>query len=347
MTREQIRKEFADQYTAEKIQNISFEEYAIGSGRTDTFCYKLERGTQLALGSISGAPSTKFGVWYERETRNKKFTKKFGTNFENAFETVKSEIVKLINNCDEETVNASKFSNLVKGKILFIYHPEEFIPIYSEDYLRYFCNSLDMKTGDYNYFAMQKWLLSFRSQYSETRNMTNFEFYDWLYEMFPIQGIRDIEQLHEAQVNNLINSSCDDVIVLGDESRPRKEPLKINSKKVYLRSFKESQKAIKRAENQCEYCREHSSFSRKSDGNKYMEAHHLVPMSQNDKFDNDLDVLANIVSLCSECHNRIHYGRDANLLIKKLFDERIERLRSAGINITLKELYKIYGVKTR
>lgn len=39
-----------------------------------------------------------------------------------------------------------------------------------------------------------------------------------------------------------------------------------------------------------------------------MEPHHLIPLQYHEEFEWSLDVEANVVSLCSECHNQIHYG---------------------------------------
>ena len=75
-----------------------------------------------------------------------------------------------------------------------------------------------------------------------------------------------------------------------------------------------------------------------------MEPHHLIPMAFSDRFDVSLDVEENIVSLCSNCHNEIHYGKDARILIEKLYNQRKELLKNKKINITLEELFEMYGV---
>lgn len=55
-----------------------------------------------------------------------------------------------------------------------------------------------------------------------------------------------------------------------------------------------------------------------------------------------LDVENNIVSLYSNCHNLIHYGKDAEIIIKELYDARLKELNDAGIIITLAKLLKYY-----
>ena len=74
----------------------------------------------------------------------------------------------------------------------------------------------------------------------------------------------------------------------------------------------------------------------------YMEPHHLVPLAFSDSFDVSLDVEENVVSLCSTCHNCIHYGSDAAKLIEKLYKQRKDLLKQVGIEVTLDELLDMY-----
>ena len=61
-------------------------------------------------------------------------------------------------------------------------------------------------------------------------------------------------------------------------------------------------------------------------------------------FDYNVDVMENIVSLCSHCHNLLHYGRfeDKVPILKKLYEERIEDLRKCGLDLTLEKLESYY-----
>ena len=68
-------------------------------------------------------------------------------------------------------------------------------------------------------------------------------------------------------------------------------------------------------------------------------------MSYSDMFEVSLDVEENIVSLCSNCHNQLHYGEGAELLLKKLYNEREKELENVGIHIGFSELLKMYGIK--
>ena len=68
----------------------------------------------------------------------------------------------------------------------------------------------------------------------------------------------------------------------------------------------------------------------------------MVPMKYSDDFSVSLDVPANIVSLCSNCHNEIHYGKNYEQLIERLYERRKDLLRKVGIDISLEKLKEMY-----
>lgn len=97
-----------------------------------------------------------------------------------------------------------------------------------------------------------------------------------------------------------------------------------------------------RADHKCEVDGSHPSFIRKNTNLNYTEPHHLIPMAYQSLFENSLDIEANIVALCSACHNHIHYGKDADKLIEVLFNKMKEELEQAGIHVEKIELITIY-----
>ena len=76
-----------------------------------------------------------------------------------------------------------------------------------------------------------------------------------------------------------------------------------------------------------------------------MEAHHLIPMEYYNNFDVSIDVEENIISLCSNCHREIHHGKDASVIVKKLYEQRKHYLQKAGIDISLNQLLVWYNCK--
>ena len=137
--------------------------------------------------------------------------------------------------------------------------------------------------------------------------------------------------LHEFKGEKKEKKEC----VVDDEGR-----------KVYLRDPKVAVNAIKRAEYKCEVYAKHTSFIRKKDSKNYTESHHLIPMSFQDEFEYSLDVEENVISLCSTCHNCLHYGIDTerNRLLEKLYNQRKEFLKNVGLEITFEELKRYYKI---
>lgn len=103
-----------------------------------------------------------------------------------------------------------------------------------------------------------------------------------------------------------------------------------------------AKRAIVYSNYKCNIDNFHKSFMTKRNF-PYMEAHHLIPLSAQDQFDVSLDVEANIVCLCPNCHKRLHYGKDIKGLLLKLYDYRVGFLKESGIDISFETLIKLYN----
>ena len=122
----------------------------------------------------------------------------------------------------------------------------------------------------------------------------------------------------------------------------RDKPTYQNGRKSYPRDRQKGLNALAHAGHKCEINPEHKSFERKKANINYMEPHHLVPLSRSGEFEVSLDREQNIVSLCSNCHNQIHYGKGAEKLVEQLYEQRKELLEEIGIEVSLEELLKMY-----
>lgn len=110
-------------------------------------------------------------------------------------------------------------------------------------------------------------------------------------------------------------------------------------------SFKRSEAKAKRslilAKYKCDLDSSHQSFITKN-GKPYMEAHHLIPLNAQDDFEHSLDVDANIVCLCPNCHRKLHFGEDISSDLLKLYLLRKNVLEASGLYVTFEELKRIY-----
>ncbi len=125
---------------------------------------------------------------------------------------------------------------------------------------------------------------------------------------------------------------------------PQKKHIYSSTQEKIERNRKIAENALILANFKCEIDNEHYTFIRKNKNIPYTEAHHLIPLAYSELFNYSLDVEENIVSLCSTCHKQIHYGKDAEVLIKKLYTSRKELLKDAGIVLSEQELLEMYGI---
>lgn len=153
------------------------------------------------------------------------------------------------------------------------------------------------------------------------------------------EKIDDLNWQEEIQ-QSVISSLEEDI---SPTPLPRPDPKTIDNRIVYPRNKEFAISALKRAGYRCENNPDHFVFLRRYQPVPYTEPHHLVPMSYQLQFQVSLDNIANIVSLCSSCHNQVHYGKDADVIIRALYRSRKEDLQAAGIIISEDELLELYG----
>ena len=156
------------------------------------------------------------------------------------------------------------------------------------------------------------------------------------------------DQILLEQLSQTEDAQDEPLTILSDKPLP-KGPISSQqgNKTTYLRDPAVARRALARAGHRCEVDVTHASFLRRNATYLYMEPHHLIPMSMTDYFGVSLDREQNIFSLCSNCHNQIHYGtkEDVQRLISKLFLSREQEICSIlGRSITLEEIYRIYKV---
>ena len=94
---------------------------------------------------------------------------------------------------------------------------------------------------------------------------------------------------------------------------------------------------IAQAKGACKYCCQidetHRTFTSESTRKNYVEGHHIIPISYQSHFSYSLDVLANIIVLCPNCHRLLHYAIKTERIDKlyRIYDKRYERFDHAGI----------------
>lgn len=112
----------------------------------------------------------------------------------------------------------------------------------------------------------------------------------------------------------------------------------------FIRSVQVRNNALKDAFYKCEIDDSHSTFISRVTKKQFMETHHLIPMGHQDRFSSNLDVLANVISLCPNCHRKIHHGEndDVRDMINVLFAKRQAKLNYSNLYLEITELLDLY-----
>jgi hypothetical protein len=268
---------------------------------------------------------------------------------------VKHSICELIlagSRSDFKAITENPLSTMFKGKILCVYFPEKYMNIYSEDHIDYYMDILGISHNSSD-SAMEngKKIIEWKNSNSICKEWTNHEFSKFIYRVIGYPADRERLKKEKKNIENIMDEKLVSELNEGEMEgetdynpvpETRREPENVGEYYSYPRDAKIAANALKRANYLCEMNKEHPSFIRRSNNQNYTEPHHLIPLAFQDDFQYSLDVEANIISLCSNCHNEIHYGRNPEIIIRKLYQERKDELKTAGIFITLGDLIKYY-----
>ncbi|MGI2924420.1 HNH endonuclease [Vibrio diabolicus] len=126
--------------------------------------------------------------------------------------------------------------------------------------------------------------------------------------LFPTanETIKESQAEYKVTFENEVNESLDD----SSENRQRRLASRSTKPKVVYRLVQDYRRdpdvvaeALYRAEGFCEKCKEKAPLIKSSNGEPYLEVHHIIPLSQG-----GLGSLENVISLCPNCHREIHFG---------------------------------------
>ena len=99
------------------------------------------------------------------------------------------------------------------------------------------------------------------------------------------------------------------------------------------------EQVLKADKYQCEIDVNHKTFIMRRNDEPYLEGHHLIRMEHQDRFAKSLDVYANIIGLCPNCHRQLHLGKHAEIraILSPIYDLRAERLAKSGLELSKDE----------
>jgi 5-methylcytosine-specific restriction protein B len=196
----QLREEFVQRFPIERLADLTLEEYAIGKGNSDSFCYWLEVKTR-ELGSIKGGNVSKFGIWWSKKEVNWSWNSALGSDSpEEAFQKLKDGLLKLI-----QAVQANQFDKLdeiglqglgsqrnsLRAKPLYLYFPENFLPISNPTHLKNFLNYFSQQPQE-GLHSPNRQLLKFLQSQPELEEFDTRQMMCFLYHLLSQGGERSL-----------------------------------------------------------------------------------------------------------------------------------------------------------
>lgn len=165
--------QFLSVWSIENVQKMTLEQY-IQVGSKDTFTYWLEHMTR-PIADIRGGDASKFGIFHRRDQQDKEngrgriydneycWFQKFGNTKEEAFKTIKHNILNVINavtNNDLEEILNIPVSEMFKWKIAFLYQNQripQIISIFSKEMLDFLTEDKNLnRVQSYQYLLKNK-----------------------------------------------------------------------------------------------------------------------------------------------------------------------------------------------
>ena len=186
---ENKRKEFVERFSVENIKKMDIDNYVLGKGKNNkSFCYLLEYGLR-ELGDIRFPTSIKYRIYWSKKKNDFIMLPIYNNNKNIALDDVKHLLIELIENGAKndkkslKILKESPFYPTVKGKILYVYYKDKYLPIYSKKDLYLFIDALKINKNlnGLDEFDLRNILLEYKNNNVKYKNMTMLQFASLLY----------------------------------------------------------------------------------------------------------------------------------------------------------------------
>lgn len=188
---EEKRKAFVSYFNANKISNMTIDEYVEGKGQKENnFCHGIEISLKM-LGNIQGSSALKFGIYFSKSQNQYVFASRFGSNYIEAFESVKKSILELLKageKQDKKAIIENSLAPTVKGKILSVYFPETYLNVFSEEHLNCYLSTfglLDEKLAKADVVFKRDALVEFKNSDPDMKSWSMNMFAVFLWKYYP------------------------------------------------------------------------------------------------------------------------------------------------------------------
>ena len=192
----QLREKFVESFPIDKLPEMTLDRYAAGKHSPEigsTFCHWIEFRTKK-LGSISGGGIAKLGIYWSAKNQNWEWNQALqADSAESAFQKIKDGLIELIQAAElkyfddldkigDQGLGNNK--NALRAKPLYLYFPNEFLPISNQKHLDVFLKYFDQapKSGLH---AKNRQLLELLRRQIEFDGFDTLQTMNFLYNFLP------------------------------------------------------------------------------------------------------------------------------------------------------------------
>jgi len=138
-----LLSEFKDTFSLEKIKDLSIDDYTLGNGSQDSFCYWIEQKlAHTCKFSPGGAGTTVYGISYNKESGDLRVDD--DQNPDDFMAKVRVMLSDLVEKEDYTKAREMKFWYSLILKILHSYNPDRYFPVLSKDHLKLFAKIFEI-----------------------------------------------------------------------------------------------------------------------------------------------------------------------------------------------------------
>ncbi|OBY31835.1 McrB family protein [Mycolicibacter kumamotonensis] len=181
---EQLRAQFVDRFPLEGWSNLAIEEYALGQGNQDNVSYWMEY-TTARIGSIKGGSAHKHLI-FKAKDGSWSFPKEYASADE-AWSAIRAGFVEMLaaatdGNLDiADDIAALISAPALRTKLLYMYFPNELIPVSAKTDIDHFLRSLEEQTPASTAVRANRQLLQALRTIPELSELSNQELGFFLY----------------------------------------------------------------------------------------------------------------------------------------------------------------------
>lgn len=152
---EELREKFVKRFPIESLKNISIDDYAVGRGDNNSFCYWIEFGLKRKLlgGFFAGGAKT-YLLYYDKNTGNLMNETNNKTNDE-LIKEIGKELYNMATIEDYDFKNSvldfNKRNDYLAIKIYNSYHPYTYFPMLSREYMLDICDIFNIEKDNNRY----------------------------------------------------------------------------------------------------------------------------------------------------------------------------------------------------